>query len=75
MTGKLLAYHLKSPRVPLVVRVPQFENHCNTKRKNVKPEGNDYIQKTHHNWTKGNELQRPCFKQDTKANQRWLKAM
>jgi len=28
MTGKLLAYHLKSPRVPLVVRVPQFENHC-----------------------------------------------
>ena len=27
MTGKLLAYHLKSPRVPLVVRVPQFENH------------------------------------------------
>jgi len=28
MTGKLLAYNLKSPRVPLVVRVPQFENHC-----------------------------------------------
>jgi len=28
MTGKLFAYHLKSPRVPLVVRVPQFENHC-----------------------------------------------
>jgi len=28
MTAKLLAYHLKSPRVPLVVRVPQFENHC-----------------------------------------------
>jgi len=28
MTGKLLAYYLKSPRVPLVVRVPQFENHC-----------------------------------------------
>jgi len=28
MTRKLLAYHLKSPRVPLVVRVPQFENHC-----------------------------------------------
>ena len=28
MTGKLLAYHLKSPHVPLVVRVPQFENHC-----------------------------------------------
>jgi len=27
MTGKLLAYHLKSPPVPLVVRVPQFENH------------------------------------------------
>jgi len=27
MTGKLLAYHLKSPRVPLVVRVPQFETH------------------------------------------------
>ena len=27
MTDKLLAYHLKSPRVPLVVRVPQFENH------------------------------------------------
>ena len=27
MTGKLLAYHLKSPLVPLVVRVPQFENH------------------------------------------------
>jgi len=22
-----------------------------------------------------NELQRPCFKQDTKANQRWVKAM
>jgi len=35
MTGKLLAYHLKSPRVPLLVRVPQFENHCSmvTKRK------------------------------------------
>jgi len=28
MTGKLLAYHLKIPRVPVVVRVPQFENHC-----------------------------------------------
>jgi len=28
MTGNLLAYYLKSPRVPLVVRVPQFENHC-----------------------------------------------
>jgi len=28
MAGKLLAYDLKSPRVPLVVRVPQFENHC-----------------------------------------------
>jgi len=28
MTGKLLEYHLKNPRVPLVVRVPQFENHC-----------------------------------------------
>ena len=27
MTGNLLAYHLKSPRVPLVVCVPQFENH------------------------------------------------
>jgi len=27
MTGKLLSYHLKSTRVPLVVRVPQFENH------------------------------------------------
>jgi len=27
MTGNLLAYHLKIPRVPLVVRVPQFENH------------------------------------------------
>ena len=25
MTGKL---QLKSPRVPLVVHVPQFENHC-----------------------------------------------
>ena len=36
---------------------------------------NDYLQKTHHNWTKTNKLQRPCFKQDTKANQRWLKAM
>jgi len=43
--------------------------------KKVKPEGNDYLQKTYHNWTKVNELQRPCFKQDTKANQRWLKAM
>jgi len=30
MTGKLLAYHLKSPRAPLVVRVPQFENHWST---------------------------------------------
>jgi len=30
---------------------------------------------TYHNWTKANELQRPCFKQDTKANQRWLKTM
>jgi len=28
MTGKLLAYHLKCPRVPLVVRVPLFANHC-----------------------------------------------
>ena len=28
MTGKLLEYHLKNPGVPLVVRVPQFENHC-----------------------------------------------
>jgi len=28
MTGKLLAYHLKSPRVPLVEREPQFENNC-----------------------------------------------
>jgi len=28
MTGTLFAYHLKSPRVPLVVRVPQFKNHC-----------------------------------------------
>jgi len=28
MTGKLLTYHLKSPRIPLVVRVPQFDNHC-----------------------------------------------
>ena len=31
------------------------------KKKKVKPEGNDYLQKTHHNWTKANELQRPCF--------------
>ena len=30
MTGKLLEYHLKNPRVPLVVRVPQFENHCSS---------------------------------------------
>jgi len=30
MTGKLLAYYLKYPRVPLVVRVPQFENHCHS---------------------------------------------
>jgi len=45
------------------------------KRKKVKPEGSDYLQKTHHNWTKANELQRSCFKQDTKANQRWVKAM
>jgi len=37
----------------------------NTKRKKVKPEGIDYLQKIHHNWTKANELQRPCFKQDT----------
>jgi len=28
MTAKVLACHLKSPRVTLVVRVPQFENHC-----------------------------------------------
>jgi len=27
MTGNLFAFHLKSPRTPLVVRVPQFENH------------------------------------------------
>ena len=33
--------------------------YSNTKRKKVKPEGNDYLQKTHHNWTKANELQRP----------------
>jgi len=32
------------------------------KEKKVKPEGNDYLQKTHHNWTKANELRRPCFK-------------
>ena len=49
--------------------------YSNTKRKEVKLEGNDYLQQTHHNWTKANELQRTCFKQDTKANQRWLKAM
>jgi len=49
--------------------------YSNTKRKKVKPEGNNYLQKTHHNWTKANELQRPCFKQDTKANQWWVKAM
>ena len=49
--------------------------YSNTKRKKVKPEGNDYLQKTHHNWTKANEPQRPCFKQDTKANQWWVKAM
>ena len=36
MTGKLIAYHLKSPRVPLVVRVPQFENHCSKAYKNLK---------------------------------------
>ena len=42
--------------------------------KEVKPEVNDYLQKTHHNRTKADELQRPCFKQDTKANQRWFKA-
>jgi len=28
-----------------------------------------------HNWTKANELQEPCFKQDTKANQRCFKAL
>jgi len=28
MTGKLLSFHLKSPCVALLVRVPQFENHC-----------------------------------------------
>ena len=49
--------------------------YSNAKRKKVKPEGNDYLQKTYHNWTKANELQRLCFKQDTKANQRCLKAM
>ena len=49
--------------------------YSNTKRKKVKPDGSDYLQKTHHNWTKANKLQRPCFKQGTKANQRWLKAM
>jgi len=27
---KGLAYHLESLRVPLVVRVPQFGNHCAT---------------------------------------------
>ena len=26
--SKLLAYHLEDSRVPLVVRVPQFGNHC-----------------------------------------------
>ena len=45
------------------------------KEKKFKPEGNDYLKKTHHNWTKTHDLQRPCFKQDTKTNQRWLKAM
>ena len=29
--------------------------YSNTKRKEVKPEGNDYLQKTHHNWTKAHE--------------------
>ena len=49
--------------------------YSNTKRKKGKPEGSDYLQKTHHNWTKAKELQRSCFKQNTKASQRWLKAM
>jgi len=49
--------------------------YSNTKRKKVKSESNDYLQQTYHNWTKANELQRPCFKQVTKANQRWLKPM
>jgi len=49
--------------------------YSNTKRKKVKPEGNINLQKTYHNWTKAKELQKPCFKQDTKANQRWFKAM
>jgi len=48
--------------------------YSNTQKK-VKTEGNDYLQKTHHNWTKANELQKLCFKQDAKANERWLKAM
>jgi len=38
--------------------------------KQSKPEGNDYLQKTHQNRTKTNEPQRPRSKQDTKANQR-----
>jgi len=40
--------------------------HSNTKRKKVKPEGNDYLQNTHHNWTKANELQRPCLNKTRK---------
>ena len=40
--------------------------YSNTKRKKVKPEGNENLQKTHHNWTKANELQRPCLNKTRK---------
>ena len=44
MTGKLLAYHLKSPRVPLVVRVPQFENHCSKPSLDLFPRKYTYVE-------------------------------
>jgi len=43
MTGKLLAYHLKSPRVPLV-RVPQFDNHCSKPSLDLFPRKCTYVE-------------------------------
>ena len=45
------------------------------KEKKLNPKAMINYKRNHHNWTKANELQRPCFKQHMKANQRWLKVM
>jgi len=43
-------------------------DNSNRKRKKLKYEASNYLEKTYHDWTNTNELQAPYFKQDTKAN-------